>query len=120
MGPDRDEHTLLQQQHVHQQNHHDRHNRTPRTRFQPLRTVLRVPSLVIAITIFALQVYSAYIWLKTRHDTAKNSTTGFQTRIWAVIDAWPTWTMLGVAALATVIHLLAFGSFCGCVYPIPF
>lgn len=92
-----------------------RNDRAPHARFQAIRTVLRGLSLVLAITVVGIQAYSAYIWLKTRHEAKKNQTTGLQTNIWAFIDPWPTWVMLGAAGAAVVVHLIAFGSFCGCV-----
>jgi hypothetical protein len=94
-------------------------DRAPRARFQATRTVFRVLSLVLAITILGIQAYSMYIWLKTRHQSTRNQTTGFQTKIWAVIDTWPTWVMLGAAVAAVVVHFIAFGSLCGCVSVAP-
>lgn len=90
-------------------------DRAPRARFQTARTFFRVLSLVLAITIIGIQAYSVYMWLKTRNKSTKNQTTGFQTKIWAIIDPWPTWVMLGVAVAAVVVHFIAFGSLCGCV-----
>ncbi|KIW22955.1 hypothetical protein, variant [Cladophialophora immunda] len=88
--------------------------RAPRARFQTIRTVFRVLSLVLAITILGIQAYSIYVWLKTRRQSTRNQTTGFQTMIWAIIDPWPTWVMLGAAVAAVVVHFIAFGSLCGC------
>ncbi|OAL17790.1 hypothetical protein AYO22_11318 [Fonsecaea multimorphosa] len=82
---------------------------------QLVRGILRASALILAITILAFQGYSAYTWLNTRHQSSKNVRTGLQTASWAVLDMWPTWTILSVAALATVVYMLAFGSLCGCV-----
>ncbi|OAP55712.1 hypothetical protein AYL99_09864 [Fonsecaea erecta] len=88
--------------------------RAPHARFQPARTVLRILSLVLAISVLGIQAYSVYIWLKTREQRTQNTKTRIQTRIWAFLDPWPTWVMLGAAVVAIVTHLTAFGSLCGC------
>ncbi|KIW21666.1 hypothetical protein PV08_02246 [Exophiala spinifera] len=119
-----DDETLLKQEDYTRQPHavdqpcskgsHHHKDRPPRARFQASRTVFRVLSLVLTITILGIQAYSLYLWLKTQHMTAKNKTTGFQTKIWAVVDTRPTWVMIGVAVGAVGIHFIAFGSLCGC------
>jgi hypothetical protein len=128
MHPSADDETLLKLEDYARQHHalnqprsHSARRANDHTRhapFQAARTILRILSLFIAITILGIQAYSMYTWLKTRNQTARNSTTGLQTKIWAVIDPWPTWVMLGAAVAASVVHLIAFGSLCGCVrYP---
>lgn len=117
MDPSADDETLLKQHALNQprsQGGRLNNDRAP-ARFQTPRTVFRVLSLVLAITILGIQVHSVYVWLKTRPQSTRNQTTGFQTRIWAVIDSWPSWVMLGVAVAAVVVHFIAFGSLCGCV-----
>jgi hypothetical protein len=127
MAPSGDEETLLKREDYAHPQHaldvprgrggvvgHD-HHAPPHRRFQAIRTVFRVLSLVLAITVVGIQAYSSYVWLKTRHDATRNRVTGFQTKIWAFIDPWPTWVMLGAGVAAVVVHFIAFGSFCGCV-----
>ncbi|KAK5056704.1 hypothetical protein LTR84_012236 [Exophiala bonariae] len=74
------------------------------------RVGLRVVALAIAVTVLGIQVHSAQIWLSTRDRVVFNRTTKLDTHSWAVIDMWPTWTMIAAAGLATSIQLSALTS----------
>ena len=82
-----------------------------------LRTALRFLALLIAMSVVGIQAHTAFIWMDTRHETYYNSSTGFRTNSWAIIEGWPTWLMLGVAAFGTLVQALALTSLCSCVRP---
>ena len=77
-----------------------------------LRILVRVIALLLAISILVIQAHSAHMWLTTRHDSKLNAKTGVRTLLWAKLDMWPTWIMLGAAVIATSVHLIALGSRC--------
>lgn len=82
-----------------------------------VRTALRVLALLIAVSVLGIQAHTAFTWMDTRNETYYNSSTGFRTRSWAIIEGWPTWLMLGVAAFGTLVQALALTSLCSCVSP---
>ncbi|KAJ9608776.1 hypothetical protein H2200_006547 [Cladophialophora chaetospira] len=96
---------------VHQQQPRNLSSRAARN---PIRVGLRILALIITVTILAMQAHSTYVWLQTRRNTQLNSTTHLHTRVWAVLDIWPTWTMLGVSLLAVMVHLVSFLALCAC------
>lgn len=82
-----------------------------------LRIFLRTILLLISVTVLAVQIYSVKIWLITRHESfnVRTGSTYMKTTAWAAIDAGPTWTLIGVAFFAFLIHLLSLISLSSCV-----
>lgn len=80
-----------------------------------LRTALRALGLAISLSVLGIQIHTVYVWLDTRYDTYRNTTTGLRTRSWAPVDSWPAYLMLAVGAFGSLIELLALTSLCSFV-----
>lgn len=79
------------------------------------RIALRALAFAFAISIVGVQAHALYVYLDTRTDTAVNRVTNLNTELWAFLDVWPNWAILGTAILATLIQIVALGTLCSCV-----
>ncbi len=80
------------------------------------RVAIRVISLVVAVSLISILGHAAAVWIATKDVVQKDPSTGYQLRAWAAnLDMWPTWTMLGAAAIALVIQVVSLLTLCSVV-----
>jgi hypothetical protein len=91
-----------------------------RTKANSLRLALRAVSLVLSISILAVQAHTLDVWFETRKDVSSTRVNGMTMQAWAYLDSKPTWVMFATSIFASVIHLFALGSLCAIVRCIVF
>jgi hypothetical protein len=88
--------------------------------FEGIRVGLRACALILTISVLAVQAHSYYVWDTTSDETTVDAQTLVRIRLWPILDLSPVWTMLAVSAVTILIHVMAFGTFCGCVSAVLF
>ncbi|KIV92140.1 hypothetical protein PV10_06602 [Exophiala mesophila] len=91
-----------------------RERRVRRATTNYTRIVLRALAFAFAVSIIGIQAHTLYVYLDTRNDTAINRVTNLKTELWAFLDVWPNWAIMGTAILATLIQVVAIGTLCSC------
>ena len=72
-----------------------------------IRVVIRIFSLAAAASIIGILGHASSVWFATR-NVVQQQPTGIRQRAWpAHIDLWPTWVMLGAAAIAVFIQIVS-------------
>jgi hypothetical protein len=72
-----------------------------------VRVVIRIFSLATAASIIGILGHALTVWFGTR-NVVQQQPSGIRQRAWpAHIDLWPTWVMLGAAAIAVFIQIVS-------------